>query len=66
MKNLVRKITIEEYFEEDEVTSPCQIEGYYNLTPEEQVVLEELPSQWWKMAIDDFLFARQMDKALGY
>lgn len=66
MKNLVRRITIEEYFEGDEVTSPCQIEGYNNLTPEEQIALEDLPSQWWEMAIADFLFARQMDKALGY
>ena len=45
MKNLVRRIIIEEYFEGDEVTSPCQIKGYYNLTPEEQIALEELPSQ---------------------
>ena len=66
MKNLVRKITIEEYLEEEEVTSPCQIDGYNKLTPEEQIALEKLPSEWWGMAIDDFLFVRQMDKALGY
>lgn len=67
MKNLVNKINfIEVEPQEGEIFSPCQLEGYYDLLPEEQIALEELPSDWWAYFIDDCLKARAMDKALAF
>lgn len=65
MKNIVKRIVIEIEEIEDKVQNPYEIEGYYELTPDDQIALEELSPCFWEQFIADCLSTRAMDNHLA-
>ncbi len=65
MKNLIKKIEIETMEETEVITSPCQINGYYDLEPQDQMLLEELDTSCWEQFIMDCLLTKKLDNQLA-
>lgn len=63
MKNLINKIDYDEL--EVENLQPYEIEGYYNLKPKDQIIMESLPQDVWKIFVIDTLQAYTMDNLLA-